>query len=551
MVNFDHYAYHYPSRRRAVYAKKGMVASSHPKASEAGLRMLEKGGNAIDACVAMAIMLPLVEPAATTYGSDNFAIVWAKDKLHGMSSSGWSPKGLTPEYCAGKGYKVKIPMGGWDCTTLPGCVAGWIKLLKEFGTMTLAEVAAPAIEVAEEGYPITPYVQGSFAWRKDWLEANLTPELAKNFEAEYFPNPGGTAPEPGQVVKHPNMARFLKEIVETNGDSLYKGGKIAQAIVRESKATGGLWEMEDLEGFEPVMHDPLRAEYHGYEICELPPNGQGITALIAANILNKYEFHPAAYEDVRTKHLQMEAIKLAFADAKAYVADPDYMTKVTCDMLLDPKYTEIRRNLIDENKAQDFKAGQPDACDTCYFCAADTKGNMISMIQSCYNCYGSGVTIPEYGLTLQSRACTFEMTEGHPNQVGGHKRPYQTIIPAFLMKDGRPVGPFGIMGGYNQPQAHIQVAMNMIDFKMNPQAALDAPRFCWTSGKNFDIESGHRQSTLDGLQFKGHALTVKEPFGGGYCDRPFGRGQVIILDEEQNTLIGGSDPRGDGCVIGL
>lgn len=550
MINFDPYAYHFESRRRDVYAKNGMVASSHPMATQAGLEIMKKGGNAIDACVAVAIALPIVEPAATTFGSDNFAIVWSKGKLHGMSSSGWSPKGLTPEYCKEKGYEVKIPMGGWDCTTLPGCVAGWKKLLEEFGTMTLAEVAAPAIRLAEEGHPITPYVQASFEWRRKWLKPNLTPYEYECFSNEYFPN--DEAPKPGQIVKHPAMAKFLREIVETNGDSLYKGGPIAQAIVRESKKDGGLWEMEDLMGFEPVMHDPLRAKYHGYEICELPPNGQGITALIGLNILDKFQFDKDAYQSPRTKHLQMEAIKLAFADAKAYVADPDYMTKVTCDMLLDPKYTEKRRAILNQEKAEDYKAGEPDACDTCYFCAADTKGNMISMIQSCYNTFGSAVTIPEYGLTLQSRACTFSMVEGHPNQVGGHKRPYQTIIPAFIMKDGKPVGPYGIMGGYNQPQAHIQVAMNMIDFGMSPQDALDAPRVCWTSGLNFDIESHFNKATIEALEFKGHKLTIKDAYTGGYCDRPFGRGQIIMYtDETQTALVGGSDPRGDGSIIGF
>ena len=551
MIDFNRYAYNFPSRRRDVYAKHGMVASSHPLATEAGLRMLEKGGNAIDACVAVAIALPVVEPAATTYGSDNFAIIWSKDKLHGMSSSGFSPKGLTEEYIKSKGYTGKLPMGGWDCTTLPGGVAGWIKLLKEFGTLSLAEVAQPAIELAEEGHPITPYVQGSFEKWRGILKGQLNEDMLKNFENEFFPN--GKAPKAGEIVKHPNMAKFLREVVATNGESLYKAdGNIAKAIVAEAKKNGGLWREEDFQGFEPVMHDPLRAKYHGYEVCELPPNGQGITALMALNTLNEFEFNKDSFGTPRTTHLQIEAIKLAFADTLKYVADPDYMTKVTCDMLLNPKYTQIRKGLIDENKATDFKAGEPDTCDTCYFCAADTKGNMISMIQSCYNPFGSAVTIPDYGLVLQARGATFVVEDGHVNNAGPHKRPYQTIIPAFLMKDGKPVGPYGVMGGYMQPQGHLQVAMNMIDFKMSPQNALDAPRFCWNKGLSLDIESHFNPATIEALQFMGHQLNVQDAYTGGYCDRPFGRGQIIMYtDETQTALVGGSDPRGDGCIIGF
>lgn len=547
MLNFNPYSYRFNSRRRSVYAKHGMVASSHPLATEAGMKIMEAGGNAIDACVAVAIMLPVVEPAATTFGSDNFAIVWNKDKLEGISSSGWSPYGLTEEYIKSKGYEGKIPLGGWDCTTIPGCVAGWIELLKRYGTKSLAEVAAPAIQAAEEGHPITPYVVASFNKWRNILKANLNEDMLKNFDDTFFP--GGKAPKPGSIVKYPGMARFLKEVVATDGACLYGGGDVAKAIVRESNKNGGLWKMADFENFKPVIHEPLRTNYHGYDLCELPPNGQGITALIAANILDDYKFGENDFGTPRTSHLQMEAIKLAFADAKKYVGDPGYMTKVTCDMLLDPKYTAKRRALIDETVAQDFKAGDPDACDTCYFCAADTEGHMISMIQSCYNPFGSGVVIPEYGLVLQARGGTFVVEEGHVNNAGPHKKPYQTIIPAFLMKGDKPVGPFGVMGGYMQPQGHLQVAMNLIDFHMNPQEALDAPRFCWNAGVQFDMEDGFNPATLEDLEFKGHKLNVMNAYIGGYCDRPFGRGQIIMLTDD-NVLVGGSDGRGDGCIIG-
>ena len=300
------------------------------------------------------------------------------------------------------------------------------------------------------------------------------------------------------------------------------------------------------------MHDPLRVSYHGYEVCELPPNGQGITALMALNLLDAYSFSPEDFGKAETAHLQMEAIKLAFADSLKYVGDPDYMNGVSCRMLLNPDYADLRRRLIRPDRAQDYHAGNPPQCDTCYFCAADTRGNMISMIQSCYNPFGSAVVIPEYGLVLQSRGATFTLEEGHVNQAGPHKRPYQTIIPGFLMKEGCPVGPFGVMGGFMQPQGHLQVAMNLIDFHMSPQNALDAPRFCWSSGLNFDMETHYPEKSVASLREKGHQIAVQDAFSGCYNDRPFGRGQIIqYTDESCRVLVGGTDPRGDGCIMGI
>jgi gamma-glutamyltranspeptidase/glutathione hydrolase len=378
MMNFDHHMYHFGSRRRTVYAKNGMIACTHPLAAEAGLLMLYKGGNAIDACVAMAMALPLLEPAATTYGSDNFAIFWAKDKLHGMSSSGWSPRAFTHDYIKSKGYTA-MPRSGWDSTTIPGCVRGWVNLVEKFGKLSLAEVAQPAIEYAEEGHPMTPYTVGSFDTRANMIGPVLSPEQNIEFRKLWFRN--GRAPAPGELCKFPEMARFLREVVETNGESVYSG-KIAEAIVAHSKRTGGLWEMKDFEGFDSIFHDPLRVNYRGYEVCELPPNGQGIVALLALNILKGFEFGPHDFGAARTLHIQMEALKLAFADGKKYVGDTEYMTEKSCEDLLNEDYAAHRRSLIDPDRAQDFKAGNPPGSDTCYFAAADADGNMISMIQS-------------------------------------------------------------------------------------------------------------------------------------------------------------------------
>ncbi|NLK00078.1 MAG: gamma-glutamyltransferase [Clostridia bacterium] len=416
--------------------------------------------------------------------------------------------------------------------------------MEKFGNLTLADVAQPAIEVAEDGHPMTPYVVGSFDKWFDIFSPHLTPELIDNFKSIWYRD--GKPPAPGQLCKFPEMANFLREVVETNGESVYSG-KIAQAIVDLSKRTGGHWEMEDFEGFDSIFHDPLRVNYRGYEVCELPPNGQGIVALIALNILKGFDFGPNDFGTPRTLHLQMEAIKLAFADAKKYIADEEYMTEVSCADLLSEEYAAERRALIDMNCAQDFKAGKPLGSDTVYFAAADTNGNMISMIQSCFTPFGSGVVIPEYGLSLQARGACFTIEEGHVNNVGPHKRPYQTIIPAFLMKDGKPVGPFGVMGGYMQPQGHMQVAMNMIDFHMNPQDALDAPRFCWSDKLNFDIEDHFNPAAVDILVRKGHEIATHNAYTGDYCDRPFGRGQIILLTED-NTLMGGTEGRGDGAI---
>ncbi len=550
MLHYNPNVFHFPSRRRDVYASHGMVSSSHPLASEAGLRILRQGGNAIDACVAVAMALPVVEPASTTFGSDNFAIVWSGTRLHGMSASGFSPWGLTQEYLDSRGYTGRIPSGGWDSTTLPGCIAGWLALLREFGTMTPEQVVQPAVELAEGGFPITPYVQATYESSWAVLRPRLSDAMRRNFEAVFFPE--GKAPLPGRMVTYPAMAEFLREIARTDGASLYEGGRIAQAILRESYADGGCWSERDFEGFSPILHDPLRTAYHGYEICELPPNGQGITALMALSMLAGDAFPADGFGKAETAHLQMEAIKLAFADSLRYVGDPDYMTEVKAEALLNPDYLKGRRAQVDPNRAQAFCAGNPPSGNTCYFCAADTKGNMISMIQSCYNAFGSAITIPEYGLVLQSRGATFSLEPGHVNMAGPHKRPYQTIIPAFLMKDGRPVGPFGIMGGFMQPQAHLQVAMNLIDFHMGPQDALDAPRFCWSSGLHFDFEDHYDAGTLKELAAMGHDITTMDAFSGGYGDRPFGRGQIIqYADEEEKVLIGAADPRGDGCVLGF
>lgn len=544
MMCFDPSAYPFPSKRRVVYAGKGMVACSHPVAGEAGLRMLQKGGNAVDAAIAMAAALAVVEPNANSLGGDNFAIVWHDGKLHGMSASGHSPKDLTLEKVLEKGYKDAIPRKCWEAVTVPGLVKGWVVLNEKFGRLPFQELLAPAVETAEQGHALSSFVVNDWELERKRIHEAFSdrPELIENWEKVWYRE--GRPYRAGEIVPFPDQARALRLIAETKGKAFYEG-EIAEAIEALAKRTGGYMTVEDMAAYEPVWHDPLRVNYRGYEICELPPNGQGIVALMALNILKGFDFDPTAFGSTRTLHLQMEAIKLAFADAKKYVTDPAYMT-VTCEQLLSEAFADERRALVDESIALNPHPGTPPKGGTVYFSAADSDGTMISMIQSHYTSFGSAITVPGYGITLQNRGSCFSLEKDHDNVVEPRKRPYQTIIPAFIMKDGEPVGPFGVMGGFMQPQGHVQVAMNMIDFCMNPQAALDAPRFCWQKGLDVAIETEHNPAAIDALKRMGHNLNLISPWGGA-ASYPFGRGQIILRTRE-GSLCGGTEPRGDGTI---
>ena len=532
-MKFDGLRYNYSSRRHVVYGKKGMVATSQPLAAQAGLDVLKKGGNAIDAAIATAACLTVVEPGSNGIGGDAFALVWIKDKLYGLNSSGPAPKAISIDELKSKGY-TEMPKHGLIPVTVPGAPAAWVELSKRFGKLPLTEVLAPAINYAYEGYPVSPMVQVSW---------EVTSKIYGEFKDEIFKhwfdtfNPKGRPPRLGEVVKLPDHAKTLQSIAETKGESFYKGD-IADKIDKLFRDNGGYLRKEDLEAFKPEWVEPISVNYRGYDVWEIPPNGQGLVALLALNILKGFEFNTK--DSVDTYHKQIEAIKLAFADGEKYITDSNHM-KVSLEDLLSEAYGDERRKLIG-SEALTPEAGEPDRGGTVYLATADGEGNMVSFIQSNYMGFGSGVVVPGTGISLQNRGHNFSLDPNHHNCLAPQKRTYHTIIPGFLTKDNKAIGPFGVMGGFMQPQGHVQVIMNTIDFNMNPQDALDAPRWQWMKDKVVHIEHEFSSSIAKELKRKGHHLQLQVD------NSSFGRGQIIWRDDE-GVLCGGTEPRTDGSVV--
>ena len=525
----DHYKYPYLNRRFSVYAKNGMVATTHPVATEAGIDMLKQGGNAMDAAVATAAALTVVEPTSNGIGGDAFMIAWMNGRLHGMNASGRSPQGLSMETIRSKGY-AGMPKYGWLPVNVPGVPAAWASLIDRFGNLTLKEVLAPAIRAARDGFAITPTV--ARYWRTAY--DNFSREVENFEEIRPWLETFGTVTA-GEIRTLPQHADTLEEIAETDARSVYEG-TLADKIVSYSKKSGGLLTHEDLKGFEVDYIDPISVAYKGHEIHEIPPNGQGVTALMALGMLKRDEF---SHLDDAAYHYQIEAIKQAFADTTAFVADEDHM-KVTAEELLDDDYLQSRRAEIGEEAALREHGDLPQG-GTVYLATADGDGNMVSYIQSNYMGFGSGVVVPGTGLALHNRGHNFSTDPDNPNYVGGGKKPYHTIIPGFITKGGRPVGPFGVMGAFMQPQGHLQVAMNLIDYGMNPQSALDAPRWQFKSGLDVEVEDRFDHDVARALARRGHKVSVNlEP-------NSFGRGQIIIRGGN-GVLIGGSESRTDGSI---
>jgi gamma-glutamyltranspeptidase/glutathione hydrolase len=510
-----------------------MVATSQPLAAQAGLAVLRKGGNAIDAAVATAAALTVVEPTSNGLGSDAFSLVWTKGKLHGLNASGPAPKRISIEALAKAGVAT-IPKYGVIPVTVPGAVGAWAELNAKFGRLPLTEVLAPAIEYAEKGYPLSPTV--ARFWRRAF---QLYSETLRGDEFKYWFEtfaPQGRAPEVGELWRSPDHARTLQLIAETQGEAFYRG-ELADRIDAFFQQYGGYLRKDDLAAFKPEWVEPIHVNYRGYDVCEIPPNGQGIVALMALNLLKGFEF--THRDSPETVHRQIEAIKLAFADAQNYVTDSRHMS-LTAAGLLSDAYADERRKLIG-SRALEPVPGQPPKGGTVYLCAADADGNMISYIQSNYMGFGSGLVVPGTGIALQNRGHNFTLDPSHENRLEGGKRTYHTIIPGFLMKDGQPVGPFGVMGGFMQPQGHVQVLMNAIDFGLNPQAALDAPRWQWLEGKTVEMEHSMPDHIVDALGRMGHG--VKWAMGSG----GFGRGE-IIWRQPNGVLVGATEPRADGQV---
>jgi gamma-glutamyltranspeptidase / glutathione hydrolase len=532
-MNFDASQYPYASRRNTVFAKNGMVATSQPLAAQAGLDILKKGGNAIDAAIATAACLTVVEPTSNGIGGDAFALVWVKDKLHGLNSSGPAPKSISIEALKNAGYE-EIPKYGFIPVTVPGAPGAWAALSERFGNLPLTEVLRPAIEYAEKGYPVSPTLGKYWKAGYEKFKAEAKGEEFENWFKTFAPE--GRAPRVGEVWKSLDHAKTLNSIAETGAESFYRG-ELADKIDQFSKQYGGFISKEDLADYYPEWVDPIKVNYKGYDVWEIPPNGQGMIALMALNILKGFDF--AAKDTVDTYHKQIEAMKLAFADGLHYITQRDKMT-VSVEDLLSDTYAEQRRALVTEEAGLPT-AGEPPKGGTVYLCAADSEGNMISYIQSNYMGFGSGLVVPGTGISLQNRGHNFSLDPNHNNRLEPGKRTYHTIIPGFLSKDGKAVGPFGVMGGFMQPQGHVQVVMNMIDFHLNPQAALDAPRWQWMKDKTIQIEHSVPEHIAQALVAMGHKIEWALDSGS------FGRGEIIIRDEN-GVLAGGTEPRTDGCV---
>ena len=531
-MNFDYNKYPYPSTRRVVFGKKGMVATSSPYATSTGAKILLEGGNAIDAALAVSMTLPVVEPTGNGLGSDMFALVYFEGKLYGMNASGRSPKAISIEALKKKGYD-KMPSCGINVINTPGLIAGAMKLHEDFATMSLEKIFEPAISYAEDGFAVTPQIA------KLWQEnADKYKKLNRDEFNEFFKTftIDGRAPRAGEVFSYKDMADTLREIRDTRGKSFYKG-KLAEKISCEVERLGGFLSVYDLKNFIPKYVDPISTNYRGVDIWEIPPNGHGISVLMALNILSKMKIKDRT--DIETMHKIIEAIKLSLTDAKTYVADPDLM-EIKIEELLSEEYAEKRRADI-KNFATIPNSYAIKSSDTVYFATADKDGNMVSMIQSNYSGFGSGIVVPETGISLNNRVENFYFEEGLANSLAGGKLPYHTIIPGFMTKNGKAFGAFGIMGAFMQPQAHVQVLMNMLDFNLNPQAALDAPRLMWTGDKNIDLECDFDNDIIDGLKKLGHNVNVISDF------KNMGRGQVIL--KKDDVYIGGTEKRTDSNIF--
>ncbi len=556
------YSHGYTSQRLPVFGRN-VVSTSHPLAAQAGLRMLQNGGNAVDAAIATAAAMTIVEPVSNGLGSDAFCILWDGQQLHGLNASGCAPAAWTPEYFKRKygADAQNLPLRGWDSATVPGAVAGWVALSERFGKLPFADLLQPAIEIAERGYCVPVVVQQKWA-----AAAPILCELPGYAQA-FMPH--GRAPNVGELFQFAAAAKSLRLIAESKGAAFYQG-EIAAAAAAHALQNGGAMTAADFAAYRPEWVTPLSKNYRGHTLHEIPPNGQGIAAQIALGILQNFDIASLPLDGVDSQHLQIEAIKLAFADVYRYVSEGASM-EVTPEQMLDDGYLASRAKLIDLKRAQNFGAGNPVKGGTIYLTAADESGMMVSFIQSNYMGFGSGVVVPGYGLSMQNRGHGFSLNPQSPNVVAPGKRPFHTIIPAFLTKpkaknltpsslteEGRgggensanlnthhiePIMSFGVMGGNMQPQGHMQTLVRMLDYGQNPQAACDAPRWRFNAGLEINVEAAMNPTTSQALKDRGHQVDVIQD---SYQD--FGAGQFIwrLGDPAVEGYVAASDSRRDG-----
>ena len=521
--------------RSMVITREGIVATSHVQASVAGAQILAKGGSAVDAAIAANAVLGVTEPMMNGIGGDLFAIYWdAKtSKLYGLNSSGWAPQGLTLEHLRQKGL-TQMPAFGIDAVTVPGAVAGWNALHGRFGKLPWGDLFKPAIYYADHGYPVPELIHGF------WQAVDV---ISQDPEGRRVYLPDGKVPEVGQIFRNPDLATALRLLAKDGAAAFYKGD-IAQAVLATSREFGGTMAADDLARFTPEWVDPISTTYRGWTVYELPPNGQGMAALEMLNIMETAAASAEGSSSVGALHLKIEAMKLAYADLRRYNADPRF-AKVPVRGLLSKEYAEERARLIDPTKAKcEIAAGKPPASETTYLSVVDREGNIVSLIQSNYESFGSGITVRGMGFVLQDRGALFSLDPSSPNVLAPRKRPFHTIIPAFMEKGDQHIG-FGIMGGANQPLAHAQFVSNLVDYGMNIQAALENPRFTVSpnGGCNIVIESRVKSEVREKLTSMGHIFRVDREYSTS-----MGRGQAVLHDSKTGVNYGASDPRADGSA---
>ena len=544
--------------RSVVLGRNGMIATSQPLASAAGLKVLQEGGHAVDAAIAAAAVLAVVEPSMTGIGGDLFAIVYdgRTKTLRALNASGRSAYGATPEAFASRGLTT-VPSNGVHSVTVPGVVDGWAALLSTYGTRRLAQLLAPAINYAKNGYAVSEIISGQ--WRGSEGKLAADPAAARTFL------PLGHAPEPGEIFTNPNLAATLQAIADGGRDAFYKGA-IAAAIVADMKVRRGFLEARDFAEHTSDWVEPISTKYRGYEVYEMPPNTQGFVPLEMLNILEGFDIKALGHNSAEYLHLLVEAKRIAFADRGAYLADPDFVPPSVLKTLISKEYAAVRRKEIDPARAaQAYRPGAVagsdsgsgrrgardeasdnltgrDRGDTIYMTVADGNGNVVSLIQSLYSDFGSGIVAGNTGILLHNRGALFTLTPEHPDRIGPHKRPLHTLVPAFVMKDGRPWLSFGVMGGDHQAQGQTQVLINLIDFGMNVQEAGEAARINH-GGNGLTVESGVPEAARAGLARRGHRVSESIGAYGGF--------QGILIDPRTGVLMGGSDPRKDGLAIGF
>ncbi|CAN5772147.1 gamma-glutamyltransferase [soil metagenome] len=528
------YEHNFPSRRSVVMSRRAMVASSQPLAVEAAINTLRSGGNAIDAAVTATFVLSVVEPMSTGLGGDGFALIYLskKERLVGINASGRSPRASTVDALIERGIN-QMPLEGPMSITVPGFLDGLAQCLARHGTVSLRDALQPAIFYAENGFPVTEITAQLWARKSDKLRGNS--------ESARIYLPEGKAPEPGQLFRNPELAQTFRSIAAGGIDVFYRGD-IGEKIVTAVRDLGGLISRADLTEHISDWVEPIKASYRGYEVIEMPPNNQGLAALIALNIVEGYRLFEMTHNSSRYLHCLIEAMKLALSDAQNNVGDPDVSTQI--DSLLSKDHAEELRAQIDTHKSGNVGGENSEdiSGDTVYVAVVDEQRNVVSMISSLFKAFGSGVTVPGTGLLLQNRGSGFRFESDHPNTLAPGKRPYHTIMPAMIMRDNQPWACFGLVGGLMQPQGHLQVVCNLIDFEMNPQAALDAPRFRVLEGGMLALEDGLSENVCGQLASLGHNVasdSTEEGFGGG---------QILVMSG--GMLYGGSDKRKDGCAIG-